>query len=122
MAYVAPAQRRIVAATGVLNAPGPYDANPIFAQVPQLEWANLGYQYTLTVQWSGVPVPGLAVITVRAHVHYRWQPAIPPAVAGHWTKFSGNAWISGVNGWSMQTPNAVVVLTPAAPPDPNYHA
>jgi hypothetical protein len=121
MAYVAPATRRKNTALALLAAPGPYDVNPIFAQVPMADWGTRGYQYTLTVQWSGVPVPGLVPITVRAHVHYRWQP---PAGAnpGHWTRFGGNAWISGVDGWHTSTTNVVVNMAPANPPNVNYHA
>ncbi|MBB3263253.1 hypothetical protein FHW79_000849 [Azospirillum sp. OGB3] len=114
MPYVAPNQRKIAAATTLLANPGPYDANPIFAPVPQAAWAERGYQYTLTVQWSNVAVEGLDPITVRAHVHYKWN-------GNAWTKIAGNAWISGLNDWSTQTSGAVVAMTPGQPPDQNYH-
>ncbi|WP_042301825.1 hypothetical protein [Paraburkholderia kururiensis] len=114
MNYVPPAQRRIDAATVLLGNPPQYDLNPIFAQVPPDGWAPQGYQYTLTVQWSNVPVQDLPDITVRAHVHYSWQ-------GNAWVRFGGNAWISGVNNWDTPTPQAVINMTPAAPPDENYH-
>ena len=120
MAYVPPHRRRTNAATALLATPGPYDADPIFVQVPQDNWAQRGYQYTLTVQWSGVPIQGLTAIKVRAHVHYRWQPGTDGA-AGQWVRFAGNAWISGVDGWQTQTTNAVVAMAPANPPDVNHH-
>lgn len=116
MSYVPPPMRRIAAATQLLAAPPPYDPGPVFAQVPPDAWPQRGYQYTLTVQWSGVAVEGLAPITVRAHVHYRWQ-----ANGNQWVAFAGNAWISGVNDWQTATPAAVVAMAPAQPPNPDYH-
>ncbi|TWA67236.1 hypothetical protein FBZ82_107212 [Azospirillum brasilense] len=115
MPCVPPNQRKIAAATTLLANPGPYDADPIFAQIPREAWAERGYQYTLTVQWSNVPVTDLPAITVRAHVHYRWN-------GNAWTKMAGNAWISGLNDWSTQTTGAVVAMTPGQPPDQAYHA
>lgn len=116
MAYVPPPMRKRDAAIALLNNPPPYDPNPIFAAVPQQGWAAAGYQYTLTVQWSNVAVPGLPAITVRAHVHYAWD-------AGQqiWTQIAGNAWVSGLAGWSTPTTAAVVALVPAEPPNPAYH-
>jgi hypothetical protein len=122
MAYVPPALRKQQAAMAALTAPAVPDVNPVFAQVPQHDWGNLNYQYTLTIQWGAVAVPGLPAITVRAHVHYRWQPP-GVGVAGQWVKFGGNAWISGMNNWSTPTPPVVVNnLAPVNPPNINYHA
>lgn len=114
MSYVPPAQRRIAAATTLLANPPQYDLNPMFAQVPPNGWAELGYQYTLTVQWSNVPVQNLPGIIVRAHVHYSWRD-------NAWVKFGGHAWIEDLIDWSTPTPQAVVDMAPATPPNQNYH-
>ncbi|MGH8079231.1 MAG: hypothetical protein ACREP7_01570 [Lysobacter sp.] len=114
MPYSADDQLRINAAIALLANPGPYDVGPIFVQIPRNAWRNRGYQYTLTLQWSQVPVQGLADILVRAHVHYKWQ-------GGQWIKVPGNAWISGVAAWQTPTTPAVVALAPALPPDVGYH-
>ncbi|QCO00675.1 hypothetical protein [Azospirillum argentinense] len=114
MPFVPPPQRKINAATSLLANPKPYDADPIFAPVPQAAWVARGYQYTLTVQWSNVEVQGLDPITVRAHVHYKWN-------GNAWTKIAGNAWISNFENWSTATSEEVVAMTPDAPDDPDYH-
>ncbi len=114
MPYVPPTRRKTAAATSLLANPGPDDGNPIFVKVPQADWAKLGYQYTLTIQWPNVAVEGTDPITVRAHVHYKWN-------GNGWTKIPGNAWISKLNDWSTQASEAVVAMAPGQPPDQNYH-
>lgn len=74
MPSISPAQHKTNAAVALLANPPAYDPNPIFAKVPLEGWANAGYQFTLTVQWSNVAVEELDPILVRAHVHYRWVP------------------------------------------------
>ena len=114
MPYIPPAQRKIAAAAALLANPGTFDNNLVFADVPREGWAKHGYQFTLTVQWSNVPVTDSTPITVRAHVHYQWKD-------NAWKKIAGSAWISGVENWSQATPGAVVDKAPALPSDPNYH-
>ncbi|MCR6630081.1 MAG: hypothetical protein NVV74_08540 [Magnetospirillum sp.] len=114
MPYVPPNQRKIAAATSLLANPGPDDGNPFFVKVPQADWVKLGYQYTLTIQWPNVAVEGTDPITVRAHVHYKWN-------GNGWTKIAGNAWISKLSGWSTPTSEEVVAMTPNEPDDPDYH-
>lgn len=117
MSVLSSDQEKQAAATQLLDDPPPYAPDPIFAMVPAAAWAERGYQYALTVQWTDVFVPDQADwITVHARVHYAWD-----AGQRTWTRIAGDAGIGGLPDWTTPTTAAVIALVPALPPDPDYH-
>lgn len=93
--YQGDEQVAIQAVTQAMNAPPQMQNFALVYHPPTLQQS---WQYTRTV-FCNVQVPGQGNpdVSVRGHIHYTGGVAGP-----------GNMWVSGIQGFSFPTPNAVV--------------